>query len=79
MAVITHESSEQLSRALGEAVVRGWSRLPHAVQRYLFEQAIGSQGERIRPQLAMFLHDKHPRTCAAIKARAMIEPDSLGG
>jgi hypothetical protein len=33
----------------------------------------------MRPQLAIFLHDTHPRTCAAIQARAMPEPDSLGG
>jgi hypothetical protein len=25
------------------------------------------------------LHDKHPRTCASLKANAVIEPDSLGG
>jgi hypothetical protein len=32
-----------------------------------------------RPRLAVYLHEKHPRTCAALKARAMLEPDSLGG
>lgn len=75
--------SEQLSRALGEAVVRIWSRLPQAVQHNLFEEAIAArgtdQGADTRSQLAMFLHGKHPRTCASIKASAMIEPDSLGG
>jgi hypothetical protein len=75
----THESSQQLALALGEAVVRNWSRLPHDVQRFLFAQAAASQGERIRPQLAVYLHDKHARTCAAVRARAMLEPDSLGG
>jgi hypothetical protein len=74
--------SQQLSQALGEAVVRIWSRLPQDVQHNLFEEAIASQGTEhgdTRSQLAMFLHDKHPRTCASIKASAMIEPDSLGG
>jgi hypothetical protein len=33
----------------------------------------------MRPRLAVYLHGKHPRTCAAIMARAMLEPDSLGG
>ena len=33
----------------------------------------------MRPRLAIYLHEKHPRTCAAVKARAMLEPDSLGG
>jgi hypothetical protein len=79
MDVIGPDTSEQLSRALGEAVVRIWSRLPNDVQHHLFEQAISSQGEGIRPQLAVFLHEKHARTCAAIKARAIPEPDSLGG
>ena len=79
MNLIAHEASEQLSRALGEAVVRSWGRLPHDVQRFLFEQTVSSHGERMRSRLAIFLHDTHPRTCAAIKARAIPEPDSLGG
>jgi hypothetical protein len=79
MDVIPRETSEQLSRALGEAVVRIWSKLPHDVQCHLFEEAITSQGEGARPRLAIFLHEKHPRTFASIQARAMLEPDSLGG
>ncbi|MEA3028560.1 MAG: hypothetical protein QOF91_3845 [Alphaproteobacteria bacterium] len=75
--------SERLCRALGEAVIKVWSRLPQEVQHNLFEEAIVSQGvehgAEIRSQLATFLHDKHPRTCASLKANAMIEPDSLGG
>ena len=53
--------------------------MPHDVQHQLFEEVITAHGEAIRPQLAVFLHDKHPRTSASIKARAMLEPDSLGG
>ena len=79
MNLIAHETSEQLSRALGEAVVRSWDRLPHEVQRFLFEETANSHGGRMRSKLAVFLHDTHPRTCAAIKARAILEPDSLGG
>ena len=70
--------SDQLSRALGEAVVRICGMLPPEVQQHLFEEAT-SHGAETRSQLAMFLHDKHPRTCASVKANAMIEPDSLGG
>jgi hypothetical protein len=34
----------------------------------------------IRPQLAVFLHEKHPRTSDPLgKPREMMEPDSLGG
>ena len=87
MAPIPYETpnvtSEQLSRALGEAVVRIWSLLPQEVQHDLFEEAIASRGTvhdtETRSQLAMFLHGKHPRTCASIKANAILEPDSLGG
>ena len=72
------DNSQQLSLALGEAVVRIWGLLPPDVQQHLFEEAT-SQGEERRTQLALFLHQKHPRTCASLKANAMIEPDSLGG
>ena len=74
----TEAMSEQLSRSLGEAVVRIWGLLPPEVQQHLFEEA-AAQGSETRSQLAMFLHDKHPRTCASVKASAIIEPDSLGG
>ena len=66
--------------ALGEAVVRTWSHLPKDVQNSLFQEAVTSQGESIRPQLAVFLHAKHPRTLDPLgKPREMMEPDSLGG
>jgi hypothetical protein len=74
-----HETSEQLSRALGAAVIRLWSYMPHDVQYHLFEDVINHQDETMRPQLAVLLHDNHLRTSAGKKARAMLEPDSLGG
>jgi hypothetical protein len=83
MASIPYEASEhvasaELSQALGEAVVRLWGLLPPDVQHHLFEEA-ASHAADTRSRLAVFLHDKHPRTGASIKASAMIEPDSLGG
>ena len=72
--------TEQLTRALGEAVVRIWSNLPQEVQNHLFQEAVTSQGESIRSQLAVFLHDKHSRTADPLgEPREMPEPDSLGG
>jgi hypothetical protein len=57
-----------------------WSQLPKGVQNCLFQEAVTSQGESIRPQLAVFLHEKHPRTSDPLgKPREMMEPDSLGG
>ena len=63
--MIASTATEQLSRALGEAVVRIWSHLPHDVQRHLFEKA-SRGGEGMRPQLAIFLHKKHSRTFDSI-------------
>ena len=71
---------DQLTHALGEAVIRIWSNLPQDVQNHLFQEAVTSQGEAIRSQLAAFLHDKHSRTADPLgKPRDMPEPDSLGG
>jgi hypothetical protein len=45
----------QLTRALGEGVIRIWSNLPQEMQDDLFQEAVSSQGESIRSQLAIFL------------------------
>jgi hypothetical protein len=76
---IPRETKEQLSRALGEAVIRTWSKLPQDIQHRLFEEAATSHGESIRQQLAILLHEKHSRTSDSTKANAIPEPDSLGG
>jgi len=73
------DAQERLARALGEAVVRIWSRLPQDIQHDLFEQALRAEGEHLRQQLAVYLHGKHTRTWDSLKARAMPEPDSPGG
>jgi hypothetical protein len=70
--------TDQLTRALGEAVIRIWSNLPQEVQNHLFQEAVTSQGEPIRSQLAVLLHDKHSRTADPLgKPREMPEPDSI--
>lgn len=53
--------------ALGQAVIGAWGELPQDVQQLLFEHAVvaGHHTERdesLREQLAVFLHDRHPRT-----------------
>ena len=71
--------TEQLTRALGEAVIRIWSDLPQDVQDRLFKEAVASRGESIRSQLAVFLHDNHERTSDPLgHPREMKESDSLG-
>jgi hypothetical protein len=53
--------------ALGQAVISVWGELPKDVQHKLFEAAVmaGHHSERdeaLREQMAVFLHDQHPRT-----------------
>jgi hypothetical protein len=73
------ETSEQLIRALGEAVAKMWGGLPNTLQSRLFQEAVTAREAGMRPQMAVFLHHQHPRTAAAKRARAILEPDSLGG
>ena len=49
--------TDQLTRALGEAVIRLWGNLPQDVQDRLLKEAV-SKGESIRSQLSGFLQDK---------------------
>jgi hypothetical protein len=53
---------EELTRALGEAVIRIWSNLPQDVQDHLFKEAVASQGETIRSQLAVMTSIRARRT-----------------
>jgi hypothetical protein len=62
-------TANQLTRVLGEAVIR----LPQAVQNRLFQEAVTSHGEFIRLPLAVFLHDKHPRTSLGNPALVAIQ------
>jgi hypothetical protein len=73
------ETTEKLFLILGQAVSKIWSNLPQEVQHRLFDEAISSQDDAMRQRLAVFLHNKHSRTTDGIKARAIPEPDSLGG
>jgi hypothetical protein len=76
---LSPDETERLGCALGQAVVRCWSDLPQEIQHNLFEAAVTSEGEVIRQQLAVYLHEKHGRTADGIQARSMPTPDSLGG
>jgi hypothetical protein len=77
--LLSTETEEEIVRALGHAVATVWSQLPQNVQHQLFEEAVASQGEAGRQQLAIFLHNRHQSTSDSLRARAMPEPDSLGG
>jgi hypothetical protein len=70
---------EDLTYALGQAVTAVWGDLSAHVQHDLFEAAVRLSGEGTREPLAAFLHHVHPRTTDGERARAIPEPDSLGG
>jgi hypothetical protein len=76
---VPDEDATALVMALGKAVTAIWSHLPQDVQHELFEHAVSAQDDTTRERLAVFLHAIHFRTTDGLKARAIPEPDSLGG
>lgn len=78
-AALSSEVADKLSKALGQGLVQCWSDLPQDVQHDVFEATVRLEGEAIRQPLALYLHGKHNRTLDSMRARAMPEPDSLGG
>jgi hypothetical protein len=55
------EILSEFERLLGHAAPRLWPELPRDVQEKLFETAVPIDSV-IRNRLAIFLHDRHPRT-----------------
>ena len=51
----------EFQRLLGNAALRLWPDLPRDVQEKLFETAVPLD-PAIRNRLAIFLHDRHPKT-----------------
>ncbi len=58
------ELTEEITEALGRAVVTNWGKLPHDIQQLLFEAAVRANDDAngFRGALAIFLHDHNPRT-----------------
>ncbi len=64
---VLNVDENRFALALGQAVIGAWAQLPQEVQETIFELAVraGHHDERdesLREQLAVFLHDRHPRT-----------------
>jgi hypothetical protein len=55
------ENLSEFERLLGQAALRLWPELPRDVQENLFETAVPIDPV-IRNRLAIFLHERHPRT-----------------
>jgi hypothetical protein len=65
--------SEQVLRfehRVGRAALKLWPDLPRDLQERLFEDAVGGD-EQLRQQLAIYLHDHHPRTAHPPKPTAV--------
>jgi hypothetical protein len=55
------DSASEFERLLGHAALELWPGLPRDVQELLFETAVPID-LAIRTNLAVFLHERHPRT-----------------
>ncbi len=58
------DHQEEYERLLGRATFRLWADLPREVQEMIFETAV-SQDAIVRNDLAVYLHDHHPRSANA--------------
>jgi hypothetical protein len=56
-----NDITNEFERLLGNAALKLWPDLPRDVQELLFETAVPIDPVN-RNQLAVFLHDRHPRT-----------------
>lgn len=67
-----------LPKILGDAVAACWADLSQEAQQTIFESAAtvggGAEDELVREQLAVFLHNQHPRT-----ERPTPMPDNISG
>jgi hypothetical protein len=55
------ETAPEFELLLGKAALQLWSQLPREVQERLFETAVPLD-QVTRNRLAIFLHDRHPKT-----------------
>ena len=53
--------NSRFAQVVGSGVLRLWAKLPRDIQERLFEEAVGDD-EALRHSLALYLHDRHPRT-----------------
>jgi len=67
--------SKDLREALSAGVLACWGSLTPDAQQQIFEAAVeGWQDPSIREDLAIFLHDHHPRTDEAGKKDGFTDP-----
>jgi hypothetical protein len=64
------DNNPRLTQIVGQAALRYWPDLPRDIQERLFEVAV-SGDETLRHQLAVYLHQHHPRTAHPPKPTAL--------
>ena len=64
------EGMLRFQQNIGRAALRLWPKLTRDLQEQLFEDAVGGD-ETLRQQLALYLHDHHPRTAHSPKPTAL--------
>ena len=61
MKTTMQDPIKQAEFLLGQAALRVWGDLPRDGQELLFESVVGKD-DHMRKLLAIFLHDRHPKT-----------------
>ncbi len=64
------ENTLLFKTAIGQAALELWADLPRSIQERLFETGVGAD-RALRQQLAVYLHDHHPRTAHPPKPTAL--------
>ena len=64
------EDGTQFTHVLGKAALRLCPDLPRDVQERLFEEVVAEDG-RLRQSVALYLHNRHPRTAHLSKPTAL--------
>jgi hypothetical protein len=67
---VISETTSEFERLLGQAALRLWANLPRDVQEKLFETAVPLDPV-FRNGLAIYLHDRHPKTAHPPKPKEM--------
>jgi hypothetical protein len=64
------DDTTRFAQVIGQAALRLWPDLPRDIQEKLFENALAGD-EAFRHELALYLHDHHPRTAHPPKPTAL--------
>ena len=65
------QNTLRFAQVIGDGALRLWPDLPRDIQERLFEESVGGD-ETLRHQLALYLHDQHPRTVHPPKPTAFV-------